>query len=214
MGTVLVSTLLLRGRPWLIALGAAASFARLIASSAGEFTPAGRFGAANALTSARLALVLLMSAAFDQASGAALGAVTLAVLALDGADGWVARRLGQASRFGAHFDMEVDALLVLTTSVLLWLANKCGAWILLAGALRYFYVLCCALWPPRGGDMPRTLLGRSAFALVVVGHALGLGLDGRAAVATAAVGTAAVTLSFARSFWYGYAPSAKSPADI
>ena len=35
------------------------------------------------------------------------------VLLLDGVDGWLARRGGWCSRFGARFDMETDALLVL-----------------------------------------------------------------------------------------------------
>ncbi|HXK18298.1 MAG TPA: hypothetical protein VNG33_10875, partial [Polyangiaceae bacterium] len=86
-------------------------------------------------------------------------------------------------------------------------------WILCGGVLRYLYVLSVALWPPRGGAMPRTLLGRSAFALVVAGHAIGLMGTGPVAVVAAALGTAAVALSFARSFAFGYARSAKSLAD-
>ncbi|HYP86675.1 MAG TPA: hypothetical protein VEQ59_00940, partial [Polyangiaceae bacterium] len=114
---------------------------------------------------------------------------------------------------GARFDMEVDALLVLTTSAALALSGRFGAWILTAGALRYLYVLCVAQWPPRGGPMPRTLLGRSAFALVVVGHALGFLLPAPAGWLAAALGTTAVTLSFVRSFLYGYARAAKPLVD-
>ena len=38
-------------------------------------------------------------------------------LALDPADGWLARRTGTASALGARFDGEVDAFLILALSV-------------------------------------------------------------------------------------------------
>jgi len=146
-------------------------------------------------------------------AGSWLASLVLTVLALDGLDGWLARRTNSSSAWGAHFDMEVDALLVLMTSCALLLSGRLGAWVLSAGVLRYLYVLCVAQWPPRGGSMPRTLLGRSAFALVVVGHALGFCLPAPAAFWAALLGTSAVTLSFARSFLYGYARPAKPLAD-
>lgn len=199
--------------PWLLGAAACISFAVLVVGARVGWTPLGRFGAANTLTLLRLLLEVVMVSALRQAPGLLLGALVATALALDGADGWVARRHGTSSSFGAHFDMEVDAFLVLTTGVLLWLSGRCAAWVLLPGALRYVYVLCCALWPPRGGTMPRTLLGRSAFALVVMGHALGFVLTGTAATLCAGLGTAAVTLSFARSFAYGYCAPARSVLD-
>jgi phosphatidylglycerophosphate synthase len=201
------------GAPWPIGVVALGSFTALIAQARGQWTSAGRFGAANAVTSARLALVIVLSVSLHHAAGALLATVVLATLLLDGVDGWLARRAATCSAFGAHFDMEVDALLVLSTSAELLLSGRFGSWILLAGVLRYAYVSCVALWPPRGGDMPRTLLGRSAFALVVSGHALGFAWAGRVGLLAAALGTAAVTLSFARSFAYGYARSPKPIAE-
>ena len=47
--------------------------------------------------------------------------------ALDGVDGWVARRTRTASAFGARFDMETDALLILVLSALVWRVGKAGA---------------------------------------------------------------------------------------
>lgn len=76
--------------------------------------------------------------------GAGLGAV---VGALDGVDGWLARRTRLSSAFGARFDMEVDALLVLALSTMLWRHGKAGAWVLLAGALRYGFVAAAAPCP-------------------------------------------------------------------
>lgn len=208
-----LATALWLGKPWPIGVMAFGSFLALLVDARGVWTPAGRFGAANVVTALRLLLVSALSIALHQAAGGLLATLVLATLVLDGLDGWLARRAGLASPFGAHFDMEVDALLVLTTSAELFLSGRFGWWILSGGVLRYLYVLCVALWSPRGGSMPRTLLGRSAFLLVVVGQALGLLWVGSAALLAAALGTFAVSLSFARSFLYGYARSAKPMPD-
>ena len=59
---------------------------------------------------------------------------------LDGVDGWLARRDQTASRFGARFDMEIDALLILALSVLAWRHDKAGEWVVISGLLRYVFV--------------------------------------------------------------------------
>ena len=66
--------------------------------------------------------------------------VTLAAvaLALDAADGWVARRTGTATALGARFDGEVDAFLILALSV--YVAPAYGAWVLAIGAARYVFL--------------------------------------------------------------------------
>jgi phosphatidylglycerophosphate synthase len=111
------------------------------------------FGAANGVTLARLMLVCLFAAAalVGTPLTPALAWIAfvggLATLALDGLDGWVARRLDQASAFGARFDMEVDALFILVLSVLAYQSGKAGAWVLLSGAARYLYVAAGAVVP-------------------------------------------------------------------
>jgi len=59
-------------------------------------------------------------------------------LALDLVDGYVARRTGTESAFGARFDMEVDAFLIAVLSI--HVAGDFGWWVLLIGAMRYLYV--------------------------------------------------------------------------
>ncbi len=54
-------------------------------------------------------------------------------VALDGVDGVLARSRNEASAFGARFDMETDALLILVLAALVWQHGKAGAWILAAG---------------------------------------------------------------------------------
>ena len=61
-----------------------------------------------------------------------LGAVALA---LDGVDGWWARRTNTCSAFGARFDMEVDAFLILVLSV--YVSRTAGDWVLAIGLARY-----------------------------------------------------------------------------
>ena len=39
-----------------------------------------------------------------------------------------------ASAFGARFDMEIDALLILVLAILAWQHDKAGAWVLAVGA--------------------------------------------------------------------------------
>ena len=64
----------------------------------------------------------------------------------DWLDGRLARRYG-ATDLGGRLDQEVDALFVLWLSAAIWLATPMGSWVVLAGALRYLYVLATPLLP-------------------------------------------------------------------
>lgn len=63
--------------------------------------------------------------------------ITVVALLLDAVDGWVARRTGTSSAFGSRFDGEVDAFLILVLSV--YVAPTFGAWVLVAGLMRYAF---------------------------------------------------------------------------
>jgi CDP-alcohol phosphatidyltransferase len=87
--------------------------------------PFARFGAANQLTTARAALVVLVTSLigeprFPSVAGTA-AVVGLGAVVLDGVDGWLARRAGMSSPFGARFDVEIDALLIQALAILVWL---------------------------------------------------------------------------------------------
>ncbi len=81
-------------------------------------------------------------------------AMILAVTLLDGVDGPVARRQGLVSAFGARFDMETDALLILLLSVVALTLGKAGAWVLLGGALRYLFIAAGHVWPALAQPLP------------------------------------------------------------
>ena len=123
---------------------------------------------------------------------------------LDGVDGLLARRLHVETAFGALLDAEVDALLVLAAAVELWSIGKLGPWVLLAGVLRYAYVLCLATFPPRRGPLPRSQFARYAFGVVVLALASALILPPPFAAVAAGVGTGWLSFSFSRSFWWLY----------
>jgi phosphatidylglycerophosphate synthase len=74
-----------------------------------------------------------------------LVAMTAVALALDLVDGYVARRTGTESAFGARFDLEVDAFLIAVLSI--YVAGAFGWWVLLIGAMRYLYVGAGRLLP-------------------------------------------------------------------
>ncbi len=200
------------GSAWPLCATSLLSFALLIVQSRGAFTPAGKFGGPNALTTLRLALAVSVGL-WARVSHVELAVLVLAIFALDGLDGAWARRSGLTGAFGAHFDMEVDATFVMVVELALWQRGLFGAWILTTGLLRYVYVACLALVRPRGGEMPRTRLGRYAFAVLVLGLLGGLVLPAPLSLGFAVLGTSAVSLSFARSFYWSYAPRRGSSAD-
>lgn len=113
--------------------------------------PHAAFGAANCVTAVRALLVALIAGVIGEprTPGLAAAAATLAIVVtmMDGVDGWLARRSGMSSAFGARFDMEVDALLIMALSVLAWTYDKAGAWVIASGLLRYLFVVAGWIWP-------------------------------------------------------------------
>lgn len=194
----------LAGAAWPLSLVALLSSAELVRRGWGAFTPAGGFGWANRVTTVRFALALLLGALGPATPGWILAAVLGVGAVLDPADGFIARRYGQSSAFGAAFDIETDALLTLIAEAQLWQRGRAGAWILIPGLLRYAYVLALAIVPATAGHVRSSPFARRAFVALLVGLIAALLFDGGAAIALAAIGTAAVTFSFARSFRWSY----------
>lgn len=138
--------------------------------------PFARFGPANGTTTARAAIVALVAALLGEPADPALATAAVGAVivfsALDGADGWLARRTRMASSFGARFDMEVDALLILALAMLVWSYGQAGAWIVTAGLMRYAFVACGRALPWMERPLPPSRR-RQAVCVVQVG---GLGI--------------------------------------
>src|SRR5437899_3864967 len=85
-------------------------------------------------------------------------ALILAALVLDGVDGQVARRTGTASAFGARFDMEIDASLILILSG--YVALHFGPWVLAIGLMRYACLAAGRVVPWHRAPVPSTMTGK------------------------------------------------------
>ena len=101
-------------------------------------------GPADVVTLVRVGLIGVVTALVaDGAPPLPVVSVAVVALALDWVDGLVARGTRTESDFGARFDMEADAFLILVLSV--YVSGVLGPWVLLIGAMRYLYG--AAAWP-------------------------------------------------------------------
>lgn len=159
LGAAALATALDLGTDYVVAaLAVAACGAIAILRTLPRRHPHASFGPANAVTLARAVPTALVAAlVVEPGTVAAAAFATLAgtaVVVLDGLDGRLARRYGVASEFGARFDMETDALLVLALALLAWRWDRAGAWVVLSGLARYLYVGAGAVWPWLRQELP------------------------------------------------------------
>jgi len=181
MGGALAVTAI--GLMWLAGLGwrglvttlfSYGAIAALVLRRLPQHAPHLRFGMANSVTLLRAALVALLlgivatGGSFGGGERWLLVAVGGVVLLLDGVDGWVARKSGMASAFGARFDMEVDGLFVLALAALVWRADQVGSWVLLSGLLRYIFVLAGRRWPALAAPLPPSVRRKSVCVAQIV----------------------------------------------
>ena len=134
--------------------------------------PFASFGPANQVSTTRAALAALVCAlAFEPPSArvaALVSAAAFAATLLDGLDGRLARQSGMSSAFGARFDLEIDALLIMALAVAAWRHDKAGSWVLLSGLMRYAFV--AASWFLPWLDRPlRPSVRRQAVCVIQVG---------------------------------------------
>ena len=123
---------------WLLSLCGLLSFSLLLHRCRRRWTPAGRFGLANVVSLLRLSGMFVLPGL----APLHIAYCGLILLAMDGVDGWIARRTGLAGEFGEFMDKESDAFFTLMLCILLYrLPEGFGAWILLPGLLRYLFVL-------------------------------------------------------------------------
>ena len=128
------------------------------------------------VTSVRLALVALLAGALGETYSAALAwtitALAIIISVLDGLDGWLARRSEMMSAFGARFDMETDALLIMALSALAWRWERAGVWVLACGLMRYVFVAAAWVWPWLERPLPPSLRRKAVCVVQIVGLAI------------------------------------------
>jgi phosphatidylglycerophosphate synthase len=81
-------------------------------------------------------------------------------LTLDGVDGRVARARGEASAFGARFDVEIDAAMLVVLSVAVAALGIAGWWVLAIGTMRYGYVAASYVVPAFRTPLPYRYSGK------------------------------------------------------
>ena len=199
LALVLAALVVTIGLPGLIVMWAAIVYAGLAVLLLSHWPDPGQsLGVANRITLGRALLVAVLAGAVAGFPALAphtglLALLALLALALDGVDGWAARRWQCESAFGARFDMELDAFLILVLCALLWVLDKAGLWVFAIGAMRYLFVLAMRPWPWLAAPLPPSLRRKSvcvwqvgslllcllpgvrgSFALVLLGTALAL----------------------------------------
>jgi phosphatidylglycerophosphate synthase len=171
----------------------------LLRAGAASLTPADR------VTLTRMVLVgavtaLVAETLVQPVPTAAIAAIAAVALTLDAVDGYVARRTGLATPFGARFDMEVDAFLILVLSI--DIARTVGAWVLVIGAMRYLFVAASWLFPWLRKPLRPSFASKAVAAvqgIVLTAAATGI-LPDAAIVVLAAL--ALLTWSFGRDIWW------------
>lgn len=163
-------------------------------------------GPANRVTLGRAAIVtpvgaLILAPIWSADTGVMLWVLGLAgtALILDGVDGAVARRTDSRTAFGARFDMELDAALILALSILVWWLTAVGAWVLLIGAMRYLFLGAQRIWPWLAAPLPPSRRRQTVCVLQtgVLLVALLPGLPPDVAIGVTLTGLAALVGSFA-----------------
>jgi phosphatidylglycerophosphate synthase len=154
--------------------------------------PANQVTLIRLLLSLSVALMVADSFVAPVPRGLLVGTAALA-LALDWVDGQVARRTGTVTAFGARFDMEVDAFLILVLSV--GAARSNGSWVLAIGLARYALLAAERLCPWLHRPVPPRYWRKVVAA--VQGIVLAVVLSGLVphAVATAALVVALLLLA-------------------
>ena len=154
---------------------------------------------ADAITLVRAVLAVTGAVAGPDGVGLVLVAVALA---LDWVDGQVARRTGTASAFGARFDMETDAFLILVLSA--YAVPEHGAWVLLIGLARYLLWLAERVLPWLRKPVPPRYWRKVVAA--VQGIVLAVAVSGRvpevAGTVALLVALALLAESFGRDVWW------------
>ena len=159
-------------------------------------------GPADLVTGMRLAIAIGVGtlAVVADPSGLLLAALILLAVSTDAVDGWIARRTGTSSRFGARFDLETDTALLAAAALAAMVFT--GPAVLVAPMLRPVWVLAERFLPWLERPLPpswrrKTLCALPIVLLVMV--AWPLGRTGWAAP-VAFLAVASLTISFVIDF--------------
>ena len=168
--------------------------------------PHSTLGLCNVATLGRLVIVAILFVALLEGLAPSWATFGLAVLALglDGIDGWLARKQGLSSEFGARFDVEVDAAFALVLAVFAAVNGAAGPYVILLGVPYYVFVAAKSVLPWLDQPLPEKF-SRKVVCVFQIGALITLQVpflaDGRLGLVTLAV-AGALLWSFGRDiFW-------------
>jgi phosphatidylglycerophosphate synthase len=171
--------------------------------------PYDKLGAANLITTLRGGIVaflagLIIQPDLLQSYGWLVFGIAVVGFAMDGLDGYIARRDRMTTPFGARFDMEIDALSGAVLSLILWQSGTTGPEILILGFMRYIFVLAGFALPWLNRPLPKSFR-RKAICVVQIASLIFLLCPAAPAVLfspVAIAASAALIWSFAAdTFW-------------
>ena len=213
---VLAGTVGIGGAGWLVGLASGLALNLALARALWRDPSAG-LGWASWVTLTRATLAVgvaaLTAASFElPVATAAIVVLASIALALDFADGWIARRTQTQSALGAKLDGEVDAFLILVLSI--EVAPTVGGWVLLIGLMRYLFLAAGWALPWLRAPLPRrdwrkTVTASQGIALVVAASGVPPLWLSRVLLAVA---LAMLAESFGRDVWWLWRHRDEAPA--
>lgn len=158
-----------------LGLGAFVMATLWVASHLARDFPHADLGLANIATLGRLVIVSILFVVLLEGLPPAWPISVLAVLALclDGIDGWLARKQGLASQFGARFDVEVDAAFALVLAALAATQATVAPYVILLGLPYYLFGAARTVLPWLDQPLPDKL-SRKAVCVFQIGALIAL----------------------------------------
>lgn len=135
-------------------------------------------GSGNLVTLVRMALIAaLLAPILGSAVPWTVVVVASLALLLDGADGWLARREGRVSDFGARLDTEIDSAFTLVLATSAWVTGIVGPLVLLLAFPRYGFVAAARFLPWLKAPLPESFARKvvcvtQVVVLIVLGFPL------------------------------------------
>lgn len=157
--------------------------------------------------------LMMLSAAFlffTQLPSLVAACVLVLALILDGVDGMLARRYGASTSEGALLDVEVDAMLVCLLALALYHYSSLSIAVVLAGALRYLYVLGISYLKHSNTPEPRRRYASAIAVSTILSMIAALFLNHRVVHWIVYFHCGLVAASFLRSYWFRWQASQES----
>lgn len=157
--------------------------------------PHGVLGLCNIATLGRLVIVGILFVALlaGVAPSWPLFGLAVCALCLDGVDGWLARKHGLASDFGARFDVEVDAAFALVLACFAAMSGAAGGYVILLGLPYYLFGAAQMRLPWLTRSLPEKF-SRKAVCVLQIGGLIALQVpflaDGQLSIVIAGVAVA------------------------